>query len=170
MAAEQALLVGARIREAREAKGYTQRELADKIPGKSDGTQVSGWERGEHKASDDTLGHIAAILGRDLSWFYSKPTSPEDEEESPDLMGTIDAAMLVALDRKLDRVLDELAEMRSALVDPTRDVVAQINGLSAAVRLLAADAPPPVAPGTPSERGATKVPPPAPAPEKQQAG
>ena len=46
MAAEQTARVGAQIRRYREKAGLNQRELAEALPGKTDGTQVSKWERG----------------------------------------------------------------------------------------------------------------------------
>lgn len=67
MAAEHVVRIGARIREAREREGLTQRELADLIPGKADGNQISKWERGEHRVGDTTLGHIAKALKLDVS-------------------------------------------------------------------------------------------------------
>lgn len=88
MAKEHAVRIGARIAAAREEAGLTQRELADLIPGKSDGTQVSGWERGEHRVSDDTLDHIARILKKPVAWFHAD----EPEPGSPDLMSELVAA------------------------------------------------------------------------------
>ena len=43
MAAEHVVRMGLRIKARREELGLTQRELAEKIPGKSDGNQVSKW-------------------------------------------------------------------------------------------------------------------------------
>ena len=98
--AEQTMLIGRRIAEARAAADLTQTELAAKIPGKSDGTQVSKWERGMHRPGDDTLEHIASALDRDVAWFLlpdrdqlltPEPVVPDDQ--------------LARIEQKLDRLL-----------------------------------------------------------------
>ena len=109
MAAEHAVLIGARIREARVAAHLTQNELAEKIPGKSDGTQVSKWERGEHRVSDDTLKHIARILKHDVPWFH---TTAPNKAETPDLAQIAGESQLDRIERKLDEIrvfMDELS-------------------------------------------------------------
>lgn len=101
MAAEHASLIGARIREARIAAHFTQNELAEKIPGKSDGTQVSKWERGEHRISDDTLKHIARVLKHDVAWFHQ---SAPDKTQTPDIFAAVpqDATQLDRMEAKLN--------------------------------------------------------------------
>jgi len=61
MAHEQRIIVGQRIREAREAAGLTQGQLADKLDTRQ-GT-LSNWERGgvDHKL--DSLTAVALALG-----------------------------------------------------------------------------------------------------------
>lgn len=108
--------IGRRIAEAREAAGLTQAELAAKIPGKSDGTQISKWERGVHRPGDDTLEQIAVALEKDVAWFLIK----SDEAQAtgaPDLMRTLTpgadpSEQLAEISSRLNRlqaVLEELA-------------------------------------------------------------
>ena len=103
MAAEHVARMGARMAQRRKELKLTQREVADLIPGKADSNQVSKWERGEHKASDDTLEHIAKALQVDVSYFHV----PEPKAGTPDLMGTIRAgeSQLDRVEAKLDRLL-----------------------------------------------------------------
>lgn len=100
--AEQTALIGRRIAEGREAAGMTQAELAAEIPGKSDGTQVSKWERGVHRPSDKTLEHIARIVKRDYVWFL---TPDREELETPDLFGAGEPTQLDRIENKLDRLI-----------------------------------------------------------------
>jgi transcriptional regulator with XRE-family HTH domain len=113
--AEQTLRIGRRIAQARDAAGLTQAELATKIPGKADGTQVSKWERGVHRPGDDTLDQIAQALGKDIAWFLV--SEPKPAAATPDLMGELSASasaaeQLAEVNHRLNRlqaVLEELA-------------------------------------------------------------
>ena len=63
-------LVGENIREAREKKGYSQRELSDITDtGKN---QLGRIERGEVNARISTLYEIASILEMDVRDFFKK--------------------------------------------------------------------------------------------------
>lgn len=64
-----AATVGRRIRVARKSALMTQHELAVAL-GSGDAMKVSRWERGEHLPSNESLAALAAVLGRDPSWFY----------------------------------------------------------------------------------------------------
>lgn len=106
MAAEHIARIGARIRQRREELGLSQRELAEALPGKSDGNQVSKWERGKHRVGDDTLDAIAEVLRCDVSYFHM----PEPESGTADLMGALSTEVrlldrLDEIDAKLERLL-----------------------------------------------------------------
>jgi transcriptional regulator with XRE-family HTH domain len=107
--AEQTNLIGRRIAQARTEAGLTQAELAAKVPGKSDGTQMSKWERGVHRPGDDTLEHIAGVLKKEVSWFL---VSESDKSATPNLMGNFDKSEKT----QLDFIEDELATIK-ALVE-----------------------------------------------------
>lgn len=110
MAAEHVARIGANIRSAREAAKLTQRELADLIPGKADGNQVSKWERGEHRVSDTTLEHIAHALKVDVSRFLA----PAPAEGTPDLMGALNGR---GTQSQLDRIEERLDELVALVRD-----------------------------------------------------
>jgi len=63
--------VGARIREARTAKQFSQRELAELLPGAVDGNYVSRWERGETMPSWANLEALGAALDVSVVWLLA---------------------------------------------------------------------------------------------------
>lgn len=111
MAAEHVERMGARIRELREKAGLTQKELAELIPGKTDSTQVSKWERGKNRPLDDTLEHIARALNCDVGVFHA---SEPEEASSPDLMGALTTPGDLA--QRLDQI-DERGQRIEAMLE-----------------------------------------------------
>jgi len=63
--------IGARIREAREAAGLSQKDLADKL-GYESSTAVSYLESGERKVSVVDLEKVAHLLDRDIRFFIGQ--------------------------------------------------------------------------------------------------
>lgn len=66
--------IGQMIRSAREARGLSQDELAELLPGKCRGNQVSKWERGDNRPSQARLDTMVEVLGLDANeareaWF-----------------------------------------------------------------------------------------------------
>lgn len=61
---------GANLRFARRAAGLTQRQLADQLS--VDPIQVSRWERGASRPSEDHAVALCGLLKRELPWFYSE--------------------------------------------------------------------------------------------------
>lgn len=57
--------LGDLIRAAREALGWRQKDLALKISGECDATQVSRWERGEIRPTRERLEEVISILALD---------------------------------------------------------------------------------------------------------
>lgn len=84
--------LGDRIREARAAKGWKQRELASEV--EVEPITVSRWERGATTPDLDVLRLVAEATGKSLSYFVAV------EEKS----GGDDPAI-----RKLERAADKLA-------------------------------------------------------------
>jgi transcriptional regulator with XRE-family HTH domain len=64
--------VGARIRSARQAKGFSQRQLADLLPGATESNNVSRWERGKTMPSWPTLEALAKALDVPVAWLLSE--------------------------------------------------------------------------------------------------
>lgn len=85
MVEEHKLRVGSRIRQAREAKGWSQAQLARELPGSTDGPSISRYERGEVLPRPGMLDALADALGVDTSFFLVA----EPEPGTPDLMGDL---------------------------------------------------------------------------------
>lgn len=122
MASEHTVRVGRRIRERRETLGMKQRELADLIPGNADSNQVSKWERGIHRPSDDTLGHIADALDTTIAYFMTDAPAAG----TPDLMSTLGRGTDAA---RLDQIESTLADLADAVRALQKTVTA--NGTTA---------------------------------------
>lgn len=119
MAGDMAANVGARIRQGRKARGWTQRQLASALglAPPPDTQRISEWERGQHMPSEATLVRIAAALDRPVSWFY------EIESEAPDLVAAFEdeEAQLARIEAKVDQALAAQAEIQEALARLTRE-------------------------------------------------
>lgn len=61
------MAIGDRIKEARKAKGMTQRQLADEIHAKHN--SVSNWENNQNKPDPDTIELICGVLNVSPSWL-----------------------------------------------------------------------------------------------------
>ena len=78
--------LGTRIRRAREAKGYSQQELADRMPRRPDGRRsasirsVGRWERGE-AVPRSALGALQEVLRPFFTANGSLPAPPSDPRE-----------------------------------------------------------------------------------------
>ena len=68
--------VGARIRTERERRGWSQNELASRIPGKTDGAAVGRWERGGVFPRPGTLDAIAHALDVDPAELLAESREP----------------------------------------------------------------------------------------------
>ncbi|HVD24860.1 MAG TPA: helix-turn-helix transcriptional regulator [Gaiellaceae bacterium] len=86
--------LGGRIRQARAARGWKQRELASEV--EVEPITVSRWERGATTPDLDVLRLVAEATGKPLSYFVS-------DEPEPRRAGS-DAAT-----RKLERAAERLA-------------------------------------------------------------
>jgi transcriptional regulator with XRE-family HTH domain len=105
VAAEYVQQMGARIAARRQEKGLSQIDVARALPGKVDGSQVSRWERGLHRPSDDTLERLGEILEVPVSYFMAPPA--EKDNGTPDLLGVEPS--------QLDRMQAELSAVRALL-------------------------------------------------------
>jgi transcriptional regulator with XRE-family HTH domain len=101
--------IGGRIREARAARGWKQRELASEV--EVEPITVSRWERGATTPDLDVLRLVADATGKPLSYFVA-----DASDEPP----TRAAEQTV---RKLEQVADRLAaeaDRIAALLDEVR--------------------------------------------------
>lgn len=68
------LAVGARIREAREERGMTQRGLASRINRRQ--ATISDFERGMMQPDATTLVRLAEVLQKPVTYFFPPPWGP----------------------------------------------------------------------------------------------
>lgn len=99
--------LGRRIAQAREAKGWSQPELAHHLPpskyGKPrDGSTISRYERGVVTPGSETLEALAAVLEVDVAWFYENDEKPA---ETPSLLDAFGGSQLDRIEGKIDRLL-----------------------------------------------------------------
>jgi transcriptional regulator with XRE-family HTH domain len=58
------------IHKARKECGLSQDELGDSMQPPQRRNEISAWENGRRRPSEEHLLQLADILGRDISWFY----------------------------------------------------------------------------------------------------
>ena len=95
-------LLGVRIANARNAKGLTARQLAQKMGVQV--TSVERWESGEMDPRANRLDQMAGILGVPLMWLIAGSDAPP-EMDTPDLSET----------HKLEEVLDQAQDLVNQL-------------------------------------------------------
>lgn len=71
--AEEAELIGGRMAELRNQLGLTQREVAEALPGSTQGSDISRWETGKHRPAQETLPHIAKVLKTTVADLHLGP-------------------------------------------------------------------------------------------------
>lgn len=116
MAGEKAQL-GERIRAARAAKGWKQKNLAAEV--EVEPITVSRWERGATTPDLDVVGRIAEATGKPVSYFVG---GAEDSDAGrrgalDDAAARIEAAAL-HIAGEADRIAALLEELRSELGRP----------------------------------------------------
>ena len=94
-------VLGDRIREARAAKGWKQKNLAAEV--EVEPITVSRWERGATTPDLDVLRLVAEATGRPLSYFVSEDEPPALENR----VATLEQS-LGRLEQKLDLLLARL--------------------------------------------------------------
>lgn len=99
--------VGRRIADARDAKGWTQVQLARHMPSSVDGATISRWEKGKVMPTVH-LDALAEALDVDPSYFMA----PEPEPATPDLIG---ALATDSPQQQLDRIESMLREVLDLL-------------------------------------------------------
>jgi transcriptional regulator with XRE-family HTH domain len=103
--------LGGRIREARAARGWKQRELASEV--EVEPITVSRWERGATTPDLDVLRLVADATGRPLSYFVA---------EEPDATPAAEEAV-----RKLERAADRLADEADRIATLLEEVRAELR-------------------------------------------
>jgi len=78
--AEEAELIGSRMAERRGELDLTQREVAERMAGSTQGSDVSRWERGKHRP--EPLAEIAKALETTVADLISGPLADRKEPET----------------------------------------------------------------------------------------
>lgn len=68
--------LGARLRKAREARGWTQQQSAEELGVAR--TTLTAIEKGERKIRPEELTHLARLYGRKVSWLLRRGVPTED--------------------------------------------------------------------------------------------
>src|SRR5882757_3121973 len=100
--------LGTRIREAREALGWTQQQLADGV--RMSRTTVVAIEKGQRKLKPAELVQLANLLGRNISEFLQRGHPAEGVADH--LRGTLPLAGVSA-----EEVLPHIEELRRLCED-----------------------------------------------------
>jgi len=113
-------LLGARIRDAREGRGLTQQQMAERL-GLSR-TTVVALEKGERRLKPAELVEIAAVLGRNVSEIL--PSRVSAAESGAQLRGSLSALApageLAAAVDELQRLCEEYLKLEEICAAPLR--------------------------------------------------
>lgn len=124
--AEEAQLIGGRIRERREELGLKQRELAERLPGKTEGKDVSRWENGRHRPSPNTLAEIAKVLETTVGDLHAGPVKSREAPKDRDLLGAFNGTdPLTEIREQLARIEDVVSETRRLVRDRLAEMDAE---------------------------------------------
>ncbi len=104
--------LGGRIREARAAKGWKQRELASEV--EVEPITVSRWERGATTPDLDVLRLVADATGKPLSYFVAGAEEHVTPEGGDDVLRKLESAA-ERLNAEADRIAGLLDEVRAEL-------------------------------------------------------
>ena len=125
--AEEAEKFGARMRERRMELHLTQREVADRVEGKTEGKDISRYERGEHLPGPDTRTAVARALETDVADLYAGPLAERKRGPTPDPFAT-EPAEEADLAAQVRRTYSEIAELRGEL-SAVRTALSRVESL-----------------------------------------
>ena len=101
---------GDRIREARKAAGFTQRQLADRIDVSN--TSISNWENSFSMPDPDTIQHLCWALNVQPNYFFGAESStipgiiPMPEMRKIPLIGSIACGAPILADEHIEEYID----------------------------------------------------------------
>ena len=99
------LLFGERLRNAREAAGMSQQQMASRLGVK--GSTVNNWEAGKEDPRANRLQMIASLLNVPLMWLLA------GSQNVPDPATYLDSAQMAR--QKLAEVNGKMTELRNSL-------------------------------------------------------
>jgi transcriptional regulator with XRE-family HTH domain len=118
--------IGARLRQAREAAGLSQRELAGRVGGQAQ--RIECYELGRARLTARCLFTLAGALGRPVTWFF---------EGLPEAaVGLSDAAAPALARPSRSNETHALIEAFHSIADPEtrRDIIRLLRGIAAEAR------------------------------------
>ncbi len=103
--------IGARLKQARESAGLTQREVASYLG--TTGGQVSYWETGRRPIGLTSLTRLSDLYGCTTSWFLDQEARSQGQIPIAFRAGTLSEADLevIAWARRFARNLDFLVDL-----------------------------------------------------------
>lgn len=107
--AEEARLIGDRMRERRLELELTQRQIAERLPGSTQGADVSRWETGRHRPGGDTLDRIADALETTVADLVAGPVAERKAQaETPDLSNVVTSGEVHIRLTRIETMLSDL--------------------------------------------------------------
>lgn len=113
--AEEAENFGGRMRERRRELRITQREVAERVEGKTEGKDISRYETGKHLPGPDTRAAIARALDTDLADLYQGPKEKRKKKPKPKASPLDAGGGAATPDERIDAIEGELSELRAGL-------------------------------------------------------
>lgn len=116
------VIVGRRLKEARNKAGMTQQQVADAL-GVARST-VATWESGQNDVDTATLKRLAEMYGTTTDWLLGSDDTP-DPQESPDMTERLmrvleDLAASLREREAIERMRVEMERMRVEQVEAVR--------------------------------------------------
>lgn len=119
--AEEAELFGKRLQLRRKELRLSQRELAERLPGKTEGKDISRYENGHHVPGPDTRAALAAALEMPLSQFY-EPIEDVERKPTPDPFAASPISELSAAVSELAQRVEQLLAGQTELLSEIAQV------------------------------------------------
>lgn len=113
--AEEAENFGGRMRERRRELRITQREVAERVEGKTEGKDISRYETGKHLPGPDTRAAIARALETDLADLYQGPKAQRKKKPKPKASPLDGGGGGATSNERIDAIEGELSELRDDL-------------------------------------------------------
>lgn len=118
---EEAEKIGRRMAERRKELGLTQRGVAERMPGSTQASDVSRWERGKHRP--EPMEQIAEALETDVPDLVAGPVAERvaPDGESTDLLGAFSSAEPASVE-KLEKMLRQVLDQQATLLAEISEV------------------------------------------------
>ena len=119
--------IGQRLREERQLRGWSQRDLARETGVNPD--TISGIETEQHEPRPSTLRKLAEGLGLEVRDFFAEPALPK--AEAPREAGQLDHDLAAMLSQALEnarKVAQPLIEQDDQTIEASRQALKRMKG------------------------------------------